>query len=87
MKKLLFALIAILFISVGFSQDSTATGGGTDSGLPAWFYIAGAAVLALYEVLVRYIPTLNNYSIIGVIIKAIKAVIPNNAKGGGTLPE
>jgi len=88
MKKLLFCLMAMLIFIVPFAQDSTSTGGGsTEAGLPSWFYIVATAVIALYEVLARSIPTLANYSILSVIIKAIKAIVPNNAKGGGTLPE
>jgi len=79
--------MAMLMFIVSFAQDSTATGGGSTDSLPSWVYIVGAAILALYEVLARSIPTLANYSILSVIIKAIKAIVPNNAKGGGALPE
>jgi len=88
MKKLLFCLMAMPMFIVSFAQDSTATGGGsTGAGLPSWFYIAATAIIALYEVLARSIPTLKNYSILSVIIKALNAIVPNRKEGGGQFPQ
>ncbi len=86
MKK--FIAFFLILISIrAFAQDSTNVGGSPLEGLPSWVYVAAAVLLGIYEVIVRFIPTVNNYSIIGMIIKVIRTVFPNNKQGGGTFQD
>jgi len=76
-----FLLVAlIMFIPfISFAQDSTATGGvSAGLGLPSWFSIAAGIVLGLYELVIRYVPTSKNWSILGWVIKIIQMIVPNN---------
>lgn len=87
MKKLFSFLFAFLLIGLFcFSQDSTHTGTGGSSGLSPTLVWILSAVLAIYEVLARIIPTLKNYSIIGLIITLIQKILPNNSTTGTKLP-
>jgi len=40
-------------------------------------------VLALYEIVVAYYPTVKNYSAITAIFKVLRLVLPNRKSGGG----
>lgn len=91
MKKLMFFLFACFFIGIyAFSQDSTDTIGGGSSGsgfhLSATIVWVLGIILAIYEILVRKIPTLKNYSILGFIIGFIQKIIPNNSVTAKKLP-
>jgi hypothetical protein len=41
------------------------------------------AVMALYDIIARMVPTIQNNTILSFITKLINAVIPNKRKGGG----
>ena len=41
------------------------------------------AVMALYDIIARMVPTIQNNTILNFITKLINAVIPNKRKGGG----
>lgn len=69
-------VLAILFIPNVFAQDSTAVAAASPA-IPSWGVPAAGIVVGLYELIVRYIPTVKNYSIIGFIIKVIQTVVPN----------
>jgi len=86
MKRLIAFLFAILICAVVFAQDST--GGGTSGGfqLPSWATTAGLIILAVYEVVARFVPTIKNYSIIGFIITVIQKIIPNKSSTSNKLP-
>lgn len=78
--KSLFVCSLLMIVLVGslFAQDSTAVVAAATSALPSWVPLVGTIVLGVYELLVRYVPTVKNYSIIGLVIRIIQAVIPNN---------
>lgn len=63
--------------------DSTGTGGDTDtpdSGtgvLSENLLLVFAAVLGIYEVLARLIPTVKNWSIVSAIMEILKKLLPN----------
>lgn len=86
MKKVLFLLTVLLVTVFAFAQDSTGTGSSDGGGLPSWAYTVGAIILGIYELLARFIPTIKNYSILGLIISLIQKIIPNNSKAGEKLP-
>lgn len=80
---LMGVFILMSFIALGQvdSTDSTGTGG-----IPGEFelnptvVLVLSAILGIYEVLARLIPTVKNYSILGWLIKLIQLLIPNRAK-------
>ena len=41
------------------------------------------AIMALYDIIARMVPTIQNNTILSFITKLINAVIPNKRKGGG----
>lgn len=86
MKKVILFLIIIVVSAAMFAQDSTGSGDGGVAGLPSWVYTAGAIVLALYELVIRFYPTAANYSIIGFIITIIQKILPNKSTTGEKLP-
>lgn len=79
-----FSVICLLLLTPSallFAQPvtDTLTAGGTSSfidKIPAWVL---PAVAGLYELLVRIIPTAKSWSILTLIIKIIKTVIPDNS--------
>lgn len=87
MKKLFSLLVLFMFIGlICFAQDSTHTTTGGSSGLSPTLIWILSGIVALYELAARLIPTLKNYSIIGVIITLIQKIIPNNSTTGTKLP-
>lgn len=85
MKKFLKAfLLTFLLVSVfvlAFSQvDSTGTATGGASWFSKNYVIILSAILGIYELLARLIPTISNISIISLIMKVIAFLIPNNKK-------
>jgi hypothetical protein len=89
MKKLfkisLMAMFAILVFSVvTFAQmDSTTvttTGGGVSWITNNW-QILLAVFYGVYELVVRYFPTVSNVSLLSWVIKIIQAIVPNNKAG------
>lgn len=82
MKKLIAFFTLIFIAAISFAQDSTdTTGGGSGGGfsLPSGVVLILSIALALYEVIVRFMPTVKNYSIIGWVIKLIQTVLPNKS--------
>jgi len=59
------------------AQDSTAVVAPVASGLPDWVVPAGGILLGIYELLVRYVPTVGNYSLLSGVIKIIQLIVPN----------
>lgn len=86
MKKLIVFLSLILVSAFLFAQDSTGSGGATGFTLPSWAVTAGLIVLAVYEVAVRFFPTVKNYSVIGFIITLIQKIVPNKSVTAKKLP-
>ena len=79
---LFFTLDVVLFAQV----DSTAhiSGGGIFGFLkkiPAWVV---PGILGLYELIVRLVPTVKNYSVLSLIISIIQMIFPNKKSSGGT---
>lgn len=85
--KIAFLLtLATLFIICSvFAQDSTATGATGAATLPSWVPLVGSLLLGVYELVVRLVPTVKNYSIIGWVIKIIQLIVPNNASADSTV--
>lgn len=78
-SKLIAAFLMCFAVCVCFGQDSTAVGAATGGfSLPAWVGVVAPIVLGVYELIIRYVPTVKNYSIIGWIIKIIQLIVPNN---------
>lgn len=48
------------------------------------FYLVVGIVLGLYEVAVRYVPTVKDLSVLSYVMKFLQAIVPNKKKGGGT---
>jgi hypothetical protein len=44
------------------------------------FWMIAAILVAVYEILIRYIPTIKDYTIIGFIYKILDLIIENRAK-------
>jgi len=87
MKKL-SRILLMLFFFLGitvllFAQDSTGTGDGGGGGIVLGdkLILVLTAVLAIYEVIARLFPTVNNISIIGWLIKLIQVILPNRKAG------
>lgn len=89
MKKVMkfFALAFLMLLSLSvFCQDTaavdttTVTSPGIIAGL-SWTMILGI-VVGIYEVLVRYIPTVSNISIVSFIMGLLKKLVPNKATDG-----
>lgn len=82
MKKLKFFLsffCAFCVCSTLFAQDSAVAVVGGAPVFPSWVYTTLIPILVgVYELLIRYIPTVKNYSILGLVIKIIQTLIPNN---------
>jgi hypothetical protein len=87
MKKFIFFLLIFLSASLFlFAQtDTTGTGGGGFS-LPANITMILGIALALYEVIIRFFPTVKNYSILGWVIKLIQTILPNRSAVGPNHP-
>ena len=89
MKKAFFYFLSLAFMILLFlpvvilAQDSTvvdSTGGGGGGGglvLSPTLVLVGSIILGIYEVVVRYLPTAKNYSILGWLIKIIQVIVPN----------
>lgn len=86
MKKLTVFLSLMLVSVYLFAQDSTGTGGIGGFTLPTWAITAGAIILAVYEVAIRFFPTAKNYSVLGFIITLIQKIVPNNSTTAKKLP-
>jgi len=78
MKKVLSVIVLVALSIAALAQDTTTTGGGGFSLSPSILLIL-SLVVGLYEVIIRFIPTVGNYSIIGWIIALIQKVLPNKS--------
>jgi len=77
-KKTSALILLLLPIAIMAQTDSAAaqTGGGFFSKLPVWLpIVAGAA----YEILVRLVPTKNNWSVLGLVVNLLQTVFPNRS--------
>ena len=90
MKKLSLVLTFILCLALTatFAQDTLGKvppGGG---GISDWFkgnYVLFLSIVyGVYEVIVRLIPTVANWSFISRVMQLIHFLIPNNKVTGGT---
>ena len=80
-------LAALFVYACVFAQDSTSVSPSTGSfSLPSWAGPVAAVVYGIYEILIRYIPTAKNWSILGWVIKLIQTIIPNNNSQTPTTP-
>lgn len=79
-------VVALVCPSLLFAQDSTIVGLTPPVALPAWTGLAVKIAFGIYEVLVRYIPTSKNYSLIGWAFKVFQAIVPNNNSVTPTQP-
>lgn len=81
-KLLTFFLSLVIPFSFGVAlvygqSDSTANGGGiigTITSIPKWIPIA---LVSVYELLVRLIPTAKNWSILTLLMNLVKGIFPN----------
>jgi hypothetical protein len=88
MKKLflilfLAAITLLAFSTHSYAQDTTQvtpTGGGGSWITNNW-QILLAVVYGIYEIVVRYFPTVSNVSLLSWVIKIIQAIVPNNKAG------
>lgn len=81
---MLFVLILILCPTLmTFAQDSTAAGG-PPFGVKFDVATLVACLYAIYEIVVRFYPTVGNYSIISWVLKLLAFVFPNRKAKGGT---
>jgi hypothetical protein len=88
MKKLfsilfLAAITLLAFSTHSYAQDTTVitpTGGGGSWITNNW-QILLAVVYGVYEIVVRYFPTVSNVSLLSWVIKIIQAIVPNNKAG------
>lgn len=83
-----FAIVALICPCILYAQDSTsaAVSGGGVSGLPSWAYTASMIAVGVYELVIRYIPTAKSYSLVGLAIKIIQTIVPNNNSSTPTQP-
>lgn len=44
------------------------------------FYVVAAVLVGLYEVVIRFIPTLGDYTLIGFIYRILDLIVENRAK-------
>lgn len=83
MKKLIFLLMMCFVSMLTFAQDSTGTGNGAGGALPAkvtfWITIA----IGAYELIVRYFPTVNSWSIITWVMRLFKWLVPDKSTTKG----
>lgn len=57
-----------------------------DTNYGSTLYLVIGIVLGLYEVAVRYIPTVKDISVLSYVMKFLQAIAPNKKKGGGVHP-
>lgn len=89
MKKfLLFLAVALICFFVpqfAFCQDTTAVVDPVaPSFVPAAIWHALMFIVALYELVIRYYPTVKSYSIITFLGRVFSFLVPDKAKGGET---
>ena len=84
-KFILFTLVGCLTAYIGYSQDTTAVDSTMSTSImdSNLMYYVLCALGAIYEVGVRVVPTLGNYSILSMAYKLIQFIIPNIKKQGG----
>jgi len=86
MKRLLSFLVLILISATVFAQDSSGTSTGSAFQWPSWATTASLVIVGIYELVARLVPTIKNYSIIGVIITIIQKIFPNQSVTATKLP-
>lgn len=79
-KPLLFAVAFLMICTLSFAQGTGEQAGGFVLSAKVQWIIG--IVLTVYELVVRYFPTLNNYSIIGNLYKLFRFLVPNKNAAG-----
>lgn len=78
MKKLIsFTIVFLCLLTLSFAQDSTFA---NPIASYSWYEKASTwaiVAVSVYELLVRLIPTVSNWSILSVVINVIKYIFPN----------
>ncbi len=74
-------LLSLLFATLlSFAQDSTIVvpiGGGISTWVTEHLGTVIVAILGIYELIARLVPTIKNYSIISFIVKILNQLVPN----------
>lgn len=83
MKKVFLSLI-LLCISTGMFAQSPDYAAALVGNILAEVIQSGMFVLALYEVVIRFFPTVKSYSLLSQIIAVIQVVVPDRNTEGGT---
>lgn len=81
MKKVTFLFLMVLTAGLFAQTDSTAVG---KPGVAESIGLIVPILLAIYELIVRFVPTTSNLSILTLIMKIIKGLVPNKDTSGGT---
>lgn len=84
--SLVMAMVLCTVALLVHAQTDTTGNGGGGGGLtlsPTLIWILGA-VLVVYEAVVRLVPTVGNWSILGLLIQLIQGILPNRAKPEAT---
>lgn len=91
MKKFIGALLLVhvflfLLISVpALAQvDTTVVTPTTEAFFPDWVFTAMGFLVAIYEVVISYYPTVKDYSLISLIMRIFRTLVPNKNAQGGT---
>ena len=90
MKKIsaILTLILCLCLTAAFAQDTLGKVSPGGEGITDWlkgnYVLFLSIVYGVYEVIVRLIPTVANWSIISRVMQMIHFLIPNNKAIGGT---
>lgn len=80
MKKFIRSVTFLLFILICISVNAQdPTGGSGDFQLSETVILILTLITAIYEVVIRVLPTVKNYSIIGWIIRILQFLIPNKS--------
>jgi hypothetical protein len=89
-SMILFAGLSIaysLFCFSALAQDTIVTSvdsvSSVDSGTSNIAYYLMCGFIAAYEVVIRLIPTVGNYSVLSIAYKILVTILPNFKKGGG----
>ena len=85
-KKIEFILTFIFCFTTIFVFGQTGTTNPTNWIAENWEKIA-AFTIALYELVVRFFPTANNWSILTIIMRIIRGLVPNFNQAGGAHDE
>lgn len=82
-----FSVLYSLFCFSGFAQDTITSASDTvgviaNSTSNIGYYLM-CGFIAAYEVAIRLVPTVGNYSVLSIAYKILVTLLPNFKKGGG----